>query len=36
MVVATEARPAGATAARNWDRIANDRGIIKVHRARGT
>ena len=31
LVVATEARPAGATAARNWDRIANDRGIIKVH-----
>jgi ADP-dependent NAD(P)H-hydrate dehydratase / NAD(P)H-hydrate epimerase len=30
-VVATEARPKGATAARNWDRIANDRGIAKVH-----
>jgi NAD(P)H-hydrate epimerase len=30
-VVATEARPGGATAARNWDRIANDRGIDKVH-----
>ena len=30
-VVATEARPRGATSARNWDRIANDRGIVKVH-----
>ena len=30
-VVAGEARPSGATAARNWDRIANDRGIVKVH-----
>jgi ADP-dependent NAD(P)H-hydrate dehydratase / NAD(P)H-hydrate epimerase len=30
-VVASEARPAGATAARNWDRIANDRNIVKVH-----
>jgi hydroxyethylthiazole kinase-like uncharacterized protein yjeF len=30
-VVATEARPAGLTAARNWDRIARDSGIAKVH-----
>jgi NAD(P)H-hydrate epimerase len=30
-VVASEARPSGATAARNWDRIANDRGVVKVH-----
>jgi NAD(P)H-hydrate epimerase len=30
-VVANEARPRGASAARNWDRIANDRGIAKVH-----
>ena len=30
-VVATEARPRGATAARNWDRIARDAGIAKVH-----
>jgi ADP-dependent NAD(P)H-hydrate dehydratase / NAD(P)H-hydrate epimerase len=30
-VVASEARPAGATAARNWDRIARDSGIAKVH-----
>ena len=30
-VVAREARPTGPTAARNWDRIANDRGIVKVH-----
>lgn len=30
-VVASEARPSGATAARNWDRIANDHGIVKVH-----
>ena len=30
-VVATEARPRGAAAARNWDRIARDTGIAKVH-----
>ena len=30
-VVATEARPRGATASRNWDRIARDAGIAKVH-----
>lgn len=30
-VVATEARPRNATAARNWDRIASDVGIAKVH-----
>ena len=30
-VVAREARPTGTTSARNWDRIANDRGIVKVH-----
>jgi ADP-dependent NAD(P)H-hydrate dehydratase / NAD(P)H-hydrate epimerase len=30
-VVATEARPTGLTAARNWDRIARDAGIAKVH-----
>ena len=30
-VVASEARPQGATAARNWDRIARDSGIVKVH-----
>ena len=30
-VVATEARPRGASAARNWDRIARDEGIVKVH-----
>ena len=30
-VVATEARPAGATSARNWDRIARDTGIRIVH-----
>lgn len=30
-VVANEARPAGATSARNWDRIARDTGIAKVH-----
>jgi ADP-dependent NAD(P)H-hydrate dehydratase / NAD(P)H-hydrate epimerase len=29
-VVATDARPAGAAAAKNWDRIANDKGITKV------
>jgi NAD(P)H-hydrate epimerase len=30
-VVASDARPAGATSARNWDRIARDEGIAKVH-----
>lgn len=30
-VVASDARPAGPTAARNWDRIARDPGITKVH-----
>lgn len=30
-VVATDARPRGAAAARNWDRIARDTGIAKVH-----
>jgi ADP-dependent NAD(P)H-hydrate dehydratase / NAD(P)H-hydrate epimerase len=30
-VVATEARPRGAAASRNWDRIARDIGISKVH-----
>src|SRR5437762_13570177 len=30
-VVASDARPRGATAARNWDRIARDTGIVKVH-----
>lgn len=30
-VVATESRPKGAAAARNWDRIARDAGIDKVH-----
>ena len=30
-VIASEARPAGATSARNWDRIARDTGIAKVH-----
>jgi NAD(P)H-hydrate epimerase len=30
-VVATEARPRNATSARNWDRIARDEGIVKVH-----
>jgi len=32
-VVAPEARPRGASAARNWDRIARDTGIVKVHLA---
>jgi hydroxyethylthiazole kinase-like uncharacterized protein yjeF len=32
-VVASEARPSGASAARNWDRIARDEGITKVHLA---
>jgi NAD(P)H-hydrate epimerase len=30
-VIAPEARPAGTTSARNWDRIARDTGIAKVH-----
>ena len=30
-VVAAEARPRNATSARNWDRIARDEGIAKVH-----
>lgn len=30
-IIATEARPRNATAARNWDRIARDEGIAKVH-----
>jgi hydroxyethylthiazole kinase-like uncharacterized protein yjeF len=30
-LVAPEARPAGAVSARNWDRIARDTGIRKVH-----
>ena len=30
-VVAADARPRGASAARNWDRIARDSGIVKVH-----
>ena len=30
-VVATDARPRGAAASRNWDRIARDEGIAKVH-----
>ena len=30
-IVAGEARPRNATAARNWDRIARDEGIAKVH-----
>lgn len=30
-IVASAARPRGAAAARNWDRIARDRGIDKVH-----
>lgn len=30
-LVATEARPRGATSARNWDRIARDTGITKAH-----
>jgi NAD(P)H-hydrate epimerase len=32
-VVASEMRPSGASAARNWDRIARDEGITKVHLA---
>jgi hydroxyethylthiazole kinase-like uncharacterized protein yjeF len=30
-VIASDARPAGTTSARNWDRIARDAGITKVH-----
>ena len=30
-VIASEARPVGTTSARNWDRIARDAGIVKVH-----
>ncbi len=30
-IVAAEARPRNATAARNWDRIAQDPGIAKIH-----
>jgi hydroxyethylthiazole kinase-like uncharacterized protein yjeF len=30
-VIASEARPSGATSSRNWDRIARDPGIVKVH-----
>jgi NAD(P)H-hydrate epimerase len=30
-VVDSEARPRNATSARNWDRIARDAGIVKVH-----
>lgn len=30
-VVGTEARPRGASSARNWDRIARDKGITKAH-----
>ncbi len=30
-LVTPDTRPAGATAARNWDRIARDTGIAKVH-----
>jgi hydroxyethylthiazole kinase-like uncharacterized protein yjeF len=30
-VIASEARPTGAASSRNWDRIARDGGIVKVH-----
>ncbi len=30
-VIATEARPTGASSTRNWDRIARDTGITKIH-----
>jgi hydroxyethylthiazole kinase-like uncharacterized protein yjeF len=30
-VIANDARPTGTTSARNWDRIARDAGITKVH-----
>jgi NAD(P)H-hydrate epimerase len=32
-VVAADARPRGVSAARNWDRVARDKGIVKVHLA---
>jgi NAD(P)H-hydrate epimerase len=32
-VVGSDARPTGASAARNWDRVARDTGIVKVHLA---
>ncbi len=32
-VVAPDARPRGASSARNWDRVARDKGIVKVHLA---
>jgi ADP-dependent NAD(P)H-hydrate dehydratase / NAD(P)H-hydrate epimerase len=30
-VVASDTRPQGVSSARNWDRIAGDKGIVKVH-----
>jgi ADP-dependent NAD(P)H-hydrate dehydratase / NAD(P)H-hydrate epimerase len=30
-VIASEARPTGAASSKNWDRIARDAGIVKVH-----
>jgi NAD(P)H-hydrate epimerase len=30
-VIAADARPSGTDAARNWDRVARDAGIVKVH-----
>jgi ADP-dependent NAD(P)H-hydrate dehydratase / NAD(P)H-hydrate epimerase len=30
-IIASEARPTGAASSRNWDRIARDPGIVKVH-----
>ncbi|HEV8402557.1 MAG TPA: NAD(P)H-hydrate epimerase [Candidatus Limnocylindrales bacterium] len=32
-VVAADARPRGPSSARNWDRVARDKGIVKVHLA---
>src|SRR4249920_4066361 len=32
-VVAADARPRGVSSARNWDRVARDKGIVKVHLA---
>jgi len=32
-VVAADARPQGVSSARNWDRVARDKGIVKVHLA---
>ena len=32
-VVAADARPRGTSSARNWDRVARDKGIVKVHLA---